>query len=296
MDVKLKRNPWTGQMVYADSSTPLGCVTAAAQRSGVVAAAMGPRGCKQMGKILDTLYTQLFALYDSVRGLHVRDVQRLVNAAWGPVEDQMRVQGVTDNDIVAALGRHAECITTLYKTIRVLRSERAEKNSEATAVAVVEQRVRPRLSIEAAGGQQQSTVGEQQRTRKQKETQRKRERKKQKKAAARGEEIRGEGVQQATKDSWGQSEGLGAAAVAEAEKQAELLRMLANTLLEPTAPKSGEIIGNTLLEPTSTAGEQQAASEQQAANEEMQAASEQQAANEEMQQAASEQQAANEEM
>ena len=74
MDVKLKRNPWTGQMVYADSSTPLGCVTAAAQRSGVVAAAMGPRGCRQMGKILDTLYTQLFALYDSVRGLHVGDV------------------------------------------------------------------------------------------------------------------------------------------------------------------------------------------------------------------------------
>jgi hypothetical protein len=99
-----------------------------------------------MGKTLDTLYTQLFALYDSVSGLHVGDVQRLVDAALGPVEDQMRVQGVTDSDIVAALGRHAECVTTLYKTIRVLHSERAEKNSEATAVAVVEQRVRPCVS------------------------------------------------------------------------------------------------------------------------------------------------------
>ena len=93
MDVKLKRDPWTGQMLYDDSSTPLGCITAAAQRAGVVAAAMGPRGCRKMRGRLDTMCTQLCALYDSVSGLRVRDVQRLVDAAWGPVEDQMRVQG-----------------------------------------------------------------------------------------------------------------------------------------------------------------------------------------------------------
>ena len=39
LEVKLKRNPWTGQMIYADSSTPLGCITMAAPRSAVVAAA-----------------------------------------------------------------------------------------------------------------------------------------------------------------------------------------------------------------------------------------------------------------
>ena len=27
MDVKLKRDPWTGQMLYDDSSTPLGCTS-----------------------------------------------------------------------------------------------------------------------------------------------------------------------------------------------------------------------------------------------------------------------------
>ena len=120
MDVKLKRDPWTGQMLYDDSSTPLGCITAAAQRAGVVAAAMGPRGCRKMRGRLDTLCTQLCALYDSVSGLRVRDVQRLVDAAWGPVEDQMRVQGVTHEDIVTALGRHSEILTTLHKTMRIV--------------------------------------------------------------------------------------------------------------------------------------------------------------------------------
>ena len=139
MDVKLKRDPWTGQMLYDDSSTPLGCITAAAQRAGVVAAAMGPRGCRKMRGRLDTMCTQLCALYDSVSGLRVRDVQRLVDAAWRPVEDQMRVQGVTHEDIVTALGRHSEILTALHNTIRVVQSERAEKNSATTAVAVVEQ-------------------------------------------------------------------------------------------------------------------------------------------------------------
>ena len=69
-------------MIYADSSTPLGCITKAAKRSAVVAAAMGPLGCRQMGNRLETLYKQLYALYDSVSGLHVRNVQRLVDAAW----------------------------------------------------------------------------------------------------------------------------------------------------------------------------------------------------------------------
>ena len=120
LDVKLKSNPWTGQMIYADSSTPLSCVTMAAQRSTVVATA----GVEYRW---ETLYTQLFALYDSASGLRVRDVQRLVDAAWGPVEAQMGVQGVTHDDIVAALGRHAGCLSTLHKTIQVVKSERAGK-------------------------------------------------------------------------------------------------------------------------------------------------------------------------
>ena len=48
-----------------------------------------------MGNILDTPYKRLFSLYDGVGGLQVGDVQRRVDAAWGPVEDQMRVHGVT---------------------------------------------------------------------------------------------------------------------------------------------------------------------------------------------------------
>ena len=97
LDVKLKRNPWTGQMIYDDSSTPLGCITMTAQRSAVVAAA----GVEYRW---ETLHTQLFALYDSARGLRVGDVQRLVDAACGPVEDQMLVQGVTHEGIVSAFG------------------------------------------------------------------------------------------------------------------------------------------------------------------------------------------------
>ena len=81
MDVKLKRDSWTGQMLYDDSSTPLGCITTAAQRLAVVATATGPRGCRRMGDTLNTLYKRLFALYDSVSGLKVGVVRRLVDAA-----------------------------------------------------------------------------------------------------------------------------------------------------------------------------------------------------------------------
>ena len=160
MDVKLKRNPWTGQVIYDDSSTPLGCVTAAAQRAAVFGAAGVEYGWQ-------TLYLQLLALYDSVSGLQVGDVHRLVDAAWGPVEDQMRVQGVTNEDIVTALGRHAGCITTVHETVEVVRLERAEETTRPVAAAVVEQRAAvavagPQLSNEVATEHGRSTVGGQQ--------------------------------------------------------------------------------------------------------------------------------------
>ena len=51
----------------------------------------------------------------------------LIDAAWEPVEEQMRVAGVTHDDIVTALGRHSGILTTaLHKTIKGGWDERDE--------------------------------------------------------------------------------------------------------------------------------------------------------------------------
>ena len=44
----------------------------------------------------------LLALKDILGRLHVRDVQRMVDAAWEPVEGQMRIEEVTHDDIVTS--------------------------------------------------------------------------------------------------------------------------------------------------------------------------------------------------
>ena len=114
LDVKLKRNPWTGQMIYADARR---WVASQWQHNGW-------QWSQRLGWSTDgKRCTRNCSRCTTVR---VGDVQRLVDAAWGPVEDQMGVQGDIHDDIVPALGRHAGCLSTLHKTIWVVQSGRAE--------------------------------------------------------------------------------------------------------------------------------------------------------------------------
>ena len=83
-------------------------------------------------------------------GLRVRDVQRLVDAAWAPVEDQMQVQGVAHED------RHSFGAPCRLPHDPAGNRDRAEWEGwgpkHPVAAAVVEQRAA------AAGGQQQQRV------------------------------------------------------------------------------------------------------------------------------------------
>ena len=68
-----------------------------------------------------------------------------MDAAWGPVEDQIRVPGVTHEDIVKALGRHVSCYGAA-----------GEPNGEEAAVAQPEQAAvggeAETVAVRAAGG------------------------------------------------------------------------------------------------------------------------------------------------
>ena len=119
MDVKLKRNPETGQMIYEDSTTALGYITAVVQRLAVIGAVLG------IEADYATLYAQLLAVKDSLGGLGFEDVKRLVDKAWEPIEGQMQEAGVTHEDVVTALGRHVGELATLGKTLAIVLAERA---------------------------------------------------------------------------------------------------------------------------------------------------------------------------
>ena len=75
IDVTLRRDRWTGQMIYSDGSTPLGYVEMAVHRATVMAAAGVP--------VLEGLYQQLLAVSDSLRGLDDRTVRQPIDKAWG---------------------------------------------------------------------------------------------------------------------------------------------------------------------------------------------------------------------
>ena len=60
VDVKLRRNPLTGQVVYEDCTTTVGYVAAAVQRAAVIAAAGVP--------VPDGLYQRLCAVSESFQG------------------------------------------------------------------------------------------------------------------------------------------------------------------------------------------------------------------------------------
>ena len=172
IDVTLRRDRWTGQMIYPDDSTPLGYVEMAVHRAAVMAAAGVP--------VPEGLYQRLLAVSDSLRGLDERTVRQLIGKAWGAMEEEMRVTGITHQDVTAALGRHSGCISCLHETVGIVLAEKGPRRPVAAAV-VGQQAAVAQLSIEVAVSDRQSTVQDLQRTRKQRETQRKRECRKRKK-------------------------------------------------------------------------------------------------------------------
>ena len=147
IDVTLRRDKWTGQMIYPDDSTPLGCVEMAVHRAAVTAAAGVP--------VPEGLYQRLLAVSDSLGGLDDRTVRRLIDKAWEAMEEEMRVAGITHQDVATALGRHSGCLTSLYATVETVLAEREPRHPVATAV--VAQRVAAadgqHLSTRAASGQ-----------------------------------------------------------------------------------------------------------------------------------------------
>ena len=55
------------------------------------------------------LYQRLLAVSDSLGGLDDQTVRQLIDKVWGAMEEEMRVAGITHQDVTtaAALGRHS---------------------------------------------------------------------------------------------------------------------------------------------------------------------------------------------
>ena len=118
MYVSLRRDRWTGQVVYEDASTPLGLARRTVQRVAVVLAA-GVSVPQEISYRLSDTAGEIAG-----PGLTGSTVRERVDCEWAKVEAAMAAAGVVERDIEAALGRHSGDIVSLAGTVRVVVAER----------------------------------------------------------------------------------------------------------------------------------------------------------------------------